>query len=116
MDFLNEALENDGGESIDHSHTPLNVSQGKTSSPLSSMASTPEPVPNTPLREPRHQIPTKLPPRFQHIAWLIMAYLAGYDAGVSDLLSYSEAMNSSNAAQWKLSCDEEFQSLDKNNT
>lgn len=44
-----------------------------------------------------------------------MAYLAGYDAGVPDPLSYSKAMNSSNAAQWKLGCDEEFQSLDKNN-
>lgn len=54
MNSLNEALENDGDEGIDHSHTPLNVSQGNTSSLLSSLDSTPKPVPNTPLREPRH--------------------------------------------------------------
>lgn len=66
MNSLNETLENDGGEGIDHLHTPLNISRRNTSSPLSSLASTPKPVPNTPLREPRHQIPTKLPPGFQH--------------------------------------------------
>lgn len=61
MDSLNEALENGGGEDINYSHTPLNVSQGNTSSPLNLLASTPELVPNTSLRESRHQILTKLP-------------------------------------------------------
>lgn len=42
MRTLNEALENDGDESTDHSHTPLN-------SPLSSLVSTQDPIPDTTL-------------------------------------------------------------------
>ena len=115
---LNETLENDGGEGLDDSHAPPYISRENTaSSSLSSLGSTPDPVPGTPvLQKPRYQTRSKVPLGSQHTAWLIIAYLAGYNAGVPDLLSYSEALNGPNAAHWKLGCDDEFQSLDENNT
>ncbi len=127
MEILDEALENDRGDRFDHSHMPINPSPANTDSSLTSLASTPDPTP-TPdqslisvssaksLRNIRHRVPTKLLPGFEHKAWLTTAHLAGYDAGIPDLLSYSEAMSGCNATQWKLGCDDEFHSLDENNT
>lgn len=115
LESLNEALENNGGDRLDHSHSLLQRSQADMDSPLSLLPSTLEPAPNTSSREFRPQIPTK-PPGFQHTAWVTMAYLAGYDAGVPDPPSYLEAMQRCNAAEWKLECDDKFHSLDENNT
>ena len=127
MKILDESLGNDGGDGCDHSYMPINPSHANSDSSLTSLASTPNPTPTpnqsltpvssvTSLRNIRHQIPTKLPPGFEHTAWLTTAYLAGFDAGISDHFSYSEAMSGCNATQWKLGFDCEFDSLDENNT
>lgn len=49
---LNEALKNDKGKDINHSHTFVNLFQRKTSFPLSLLASIPKIVPNILLFEP----------------------------------------------------------------
>lgn len=67
LESLNKALENDGGDGLDHSYSLLQRSQADTDSPLSSRPSTPKPAPNTSSWELRPQIPTK-PPGFQHTA------------------------------------------------
>ena len=126
MNIFDEALENDGGDGFDHFHMPINTSHANTNSSLTSLASTPDltPTPDqslisvsnaTSLQSTRHRVPTKLPPAFEYTAWLTTAYLVGYDAGIPNPLSYSEAMSGCNATQWKLGCDDEFHSLDENN-
>lgn len=67
LEFLNEVLENDGSNGLDHSYSTLQKSQTDMDSPLSSLSSTPELVPNTSSKELRPQIPTK-PPGFQYTA------------------------------------------------
>lgn len=111
---LNEVLENDGVNGLDHSHSSLQRSQADTDSPLNSLLSTPEPAPYTSYWELRSQIPTKLL-GFQHIAWVTMAYLVGYDARVPDPLFYLEAIQGYNATESKLGFDNKFHLLDKNN-
>lgn len=51
LESLNQALENDGGDGLDHFHVPLQGSQANIDSPLSSLASIPEPIPSIPVRE-----------------------------------------------------------------
>ncbi len=120
QETLDEALGNDGGEGTDHCHTPLKGPRGIIDSSLTLLASTPDPIPdytsNISSRELCHRIRTKLPPEFQRTSSLTTAYLAGYDAGLPDPLSHSEAMSGCSSAQWKLGCDDEFQPLDQSNT
>lgn len=53
---LNEALKNDDGDGLDHSHFSLQKSQANTNSPLNSLLSTLKPAPNTFFWELRPQI------------------------------------------------------------
>ena len=87
MKILDEALEKDKSDGFDHFHIPINPSHANTDFSLTLLASTPDPTPTpnqsfTPvssaksLRNTRHRVPTKLPPGFEHIAWLTTAYLA----------------------------------------
>ena len=95
MQILDEALENDWGDGFDHSHMPINPSHANSNFSLTSLASTPDPTLSpdqsltpvssaTSLWNTQHRVPTKLPPGFEHTAWLTIAYLAGYDAGIPD--------------------------------
>lgn len=112
---LNKVLENDSVNGLDHFHSSLQRSQVNTDSPLNSLLSIPKPTPYTSYRELWSQIPTKLL-EFQHIAWVTIAYLVGYDARVPDLLFYLEAIQGYNITESKLGCDNKFHLLDKNNT
>ncbi len=58
----------------------------------------------------------KLLTDFEYTAWLTTAFLSEYEAGVQDSSKYNEAMISANAKEWKLGFDDEFHSLDVNNT
>lgn len=88
-----------------------------TSSSLSSLGLTLDPLPATPvLQKPQYQTQSKVSLGSQHTSWLIIVYLARYDARIPDHLSYFKVLNGPNVAQWKLGCDNKFQSLDKYNT
>ena len=106
---MNEALENDGGDNIDHSHIPPTFLEIESSNPSN---------PDTEFvpRESRTRQRPKLPTGFEYTAWLTTAFLSGYEAGVQDSSTYHEAMSGANAKEWKLGCDDEFHSLDVNNT
>lgn len=58
LDFLNEALKNDGGKGLDNSHAPPDIFRENTaSSLLSSLSSNPDPISGTAvLQKPRYQI------------------------------------------------------------
>ncbi len=64
---LNEVLENDGDNGLDHSYSPLEKFQVDIDLSLNSLPFTPEPASNTFFQELQLQIPTKLP-GFQYIA------------------------------------------------
>ncbi|WP_375449352.1 reverse transcriptase domain-containing protein [uncultured Nostoc sp.] len=106
---VNEALENDGGDGINHSHIPTTPAKSNLSN---SNSLDTESVP----RESRIRQQPKLPTGFEYTAWLTTAFLSGYEAGVQDPSTYHEAMTGINAKEWKLGCDDEFHSLDINNT
>lgn len=106
---VNEALENDGGDGIDHSHIPPTPAESNISN---SNSLDTESVP----RESRIRQRPKLPTGFEYTAWLTTAFLSGYEAGVQDPSTYHEAMTGINAKEWKLGCDDKFHSLNVNNT
>lgn len=81
------ALENNGDD--------ISESQTNNDSHLSLLASSPDPIPIL-LCDFQRQIPIKLPLRFQHSAWLITVYFAGYNAEIPDFLFHSEAISGSN--------------------
>ncbi len=58
----------------------------------------------------------KLPTGFEYTAWLKTVFLSEYEPGIQDPSGYHEAMIGANAKEWKLGCDDEFHSLDVNNT
>ncbi len=119
---VNEALENDGGDGIDHSHRPQApilfslLSSPNPSSPT--LSSTSQHVPDTEFlpRDSRTRHRPKLPNCFEYIAWLATAFLSGYEAEVADPSTYHEAMTGPHSKEWKLGCDDEFHSLNVNNT
>ncbi len=106
---VHEALENDGGDNIDHSHMPPTLLEIESSSPsnLDTESMSPE-------FQTRQRL--KLPTGFQYTAWLTTAFLLGHEVGVKDPSTYHEAMIGANAKEWKLGCDNEFYCLDVNNT
>ncbi len=106
---VNEALENDRVDNIDHSYmlpTPLETESSSPSNlDMESMS-----------REPQTRQQTRLTTRFEYTAWLTTAFLSEYEADVQDPSTHHEAMMGANAKEWKLCCDDELHSLDINNT
>ena len=111
MEFqgVNEALENDGGDNIDHSHMPPILLETESSS-LSNLDT------ESILCKSRTRQQPKLPTGFEYAASLTTVFFSGYEAGVQDLSTYHEAMIGANTKELKLGCDDEFHSLDVNNT
>ncbi len=119
---VNEALEKDGSDGIDHSHRPQApipfspLSSPNLSSPT--LSSTSQHAPDTEFlpRDSLTRHRPKFPNGFEYRAWLTTAFLSGYEAGVADLSTYHEAMTGPHSKKWKLGCNDEFHSLDANNT
>ena len=95
---VNEALENDGGDGIDHSHQPqafipLSPSpESNFSSPTRSSTSPHESDIEYLPRDSRTRHRPKLSSGFEYTAWLTTAFLSRYEVRVADRNTFHEAM------------------------
>lgn len=116
-DELPDLIEDDGGDVTTHPQSPPTDESDEVTNQLTNELLgrlTQEPKRHYPQRENRRR--PRLPHGQQYTAWLTTAYLSGYEEGVSDPISYAEAMRSPQASQWRLGTDNEFHSLNENNT